>query len=29
MTLHGARLYLLDDRQRIKDELVTFFVAPK
>ena len=27
MTLHGARLYLLDDRQRIKDELVTFFVA--
>ena len=29
MTLHGARLYRLDDRQRIKDELVTFFVAPQ
>ena len=29
MTLHAARLYRLDDRQRIKDELVTFFVAPQ
>jgi hypothetical protein len=29
MTLHAARLYRLDDRQRIKDELVTFFVAPE
>ena len=29
MTLHGARLYLVDDRQKIKDELVTFFVAPQ
>jgi hypothetical protein len=28
MTLHGARLYRLDDERRIKDELVTFFVAP-
>ena len=29
MTLHGARLYLIDDRQRIKHELVTYFVAPQ
>ena len=29
MTLHAARLYLLDGQRRIKDELVTFFVAPE
>jgi cytochrome oxidase Cu insertion factor (SCO1/SenC/PrrC family) len=29
MTLHAARLYLLDAQQKIKDELVTFFVAPQ
>jgi hypothetical protein len=28
MTLHGARLYLLDDSQKIKSEQVIFFVAP-
>jgi SnoaL-like domain len=28
MTLHGARLYRLDDNQQIVHELVVFFVAP-
>ena len=29
MTLHGARLYRLDENQKIDDELVIFFVAPQ
>jgi hypothetical protein len=29
MTLHGARLYLIDEKQRIKDEQVIFFVTPQ
>jgi SnoaL-like domain len=29
MTLHGARLYRLDENQRIVEEQVTFFVAPE
>jgi ketosteroid isomerase-like protein len=28
MTLHGARLYRLDENQRIAEEQVIFFVAP-
>jgi hypothetical protein len=28
MTLHGARLYLLDGNQKIKDERVIFFTQP-
>jgi hypothetical protein len=27
MTLHGARLYLVDDNQRIKEERVIFYVT--
>ena len=29
MTLHGARLYRLDDNQKIDDEQVIFFVTPR
>jgi hypothetical protein len=29
MTLHGARLYRLDENQKIDDEQVIFFVAPQ
>jgi hypothetical protein len=29
MTLHGARLYRLDDNQKIDDEQVIFFVTPQ
>jgi SnoaL-like domain len=29
MTLHGARLYLLDENQKIVDEQVIFFVTPQ
>jgi hypothetical protein len=29
MTLHGARLYLVGEDQRIQDEQVIFFVAPQ
>jgi hypothetical protein len=29
LTLHGARLYLIDESQKIKDEQVIFFVAPQ
>jgi hypothetical protein len=28
MTLHGARAYLIDESQKIKDERVIFFVTP-
>jgi hypothetical protein len=28
MTLHGARLYLIDEHGKIKDEQVIFFVTP-
>ena len=29
MTLHGARLYRLDENQKIDDEQVIFFVTPR
>jgi hypothetical protein len=29
MTLHGARLYRLDENHKIAEEQVTFFVTPK
>jgi SnoaL-like domain len=29
MTLHGARLYRLDENQKIIEERVTFFVSPQ
>jgi hypothetical protein len=29
MTLHGARLYRLDENRKIAEEQVTFFVAPE
>jgi hypothetical protein len=29
MTLHGARLYRLDENQKIDDEQVIFFVSPQ
>jgi hypothetical protein len=29
MTLHGARLYRLDENQKITEEQVTFFVTPQ
>ena len=29
MTLHGARLYRLDENQKIAEEQVTFFVVPQ
>jgi hypothetical protein len=29
MTLHGARLYRLDENQQITEEQVTFFVTPE
>jgi SnoaL-like domain len=29
MTLHGARLYRLDENQKITEEQVTFFVMPQ
>jgi hypothetical protein len=29
MTLHGARLYLIDDNQKIKHEQVIFFISPQ
>jgi hypothetical protein len=29
MTLHGARLYRLDENEKIADEQVTFFVTPE
>jgi SnoaL-like domain len=29
MTLHGTRLYLLDENQKIKDEQVVFVVLPE
>ena len=29
MRLHGARLYLLDENQKIRDEQVIFFVEPE
>jgi hypothetical protein len=29
MTLHGARLYRLDENQKIDDEQVVFFVTPQ
>jgi hypothetical protein len=29
MTLHGARLYRLDENQKIAEEQVIFFVAPR
>ena len=29
MTLHGARLYLFDDDDKLKDEHVVFFASPR
>jgi len=29
MTLHGARLFLVDEEQKIRDEQVIFFVSPQ
>jgi hypothetical protein len=29
MTLHGARLYRLDENEKITEEQVMFFVAPQ